>query len=112
MRVGQGFDIHRFADDDRPLVLSGVHIAGERGLHGHSDADAIAHAVKGHGADVGRTVDGEGVALLGDERRGGGDDLVDELGEVEGAVVRVAVVVVGAGGDAQHGLRRSDHADE
>jgi 2-C-methyl-D-erythritol 2,4-cyclodiphosphate synthase len=45
MRVGQGFDIHRFADDDRPLVLAGVHIAGERGLHGHSDADAIAHAV-------------------------------------------------------------------
>lgn len=45
MRVGQGFDIHRFADDDRPLVLAGVRIAGERGLHGHSDADAIAHAV-------------------------------------------------------------------
>ena len=45
MRVGQGFDIHRFADDDRPLVLAGVHIAGERGLQGHSDADAIAHAV-------------------------------------------------------------------
>ncbi|MEY4600702.1 MAG: 2-C-methyl-D-erythritol 2,4-cyclodiphosphate synthase [Actinomycetota bacterium] len=45
MRVGQGFDIHRFADDDRPLVLGGVRIAGERGLHGHSDADAVAHAV-------------------------------------------------------------------
>ena len=45
MRVGQGFDIHRFADDDRPLVLAGVHIPGEPGLHGHSDADAIAHAV-------------------------------------------------------------------
>ena len=41
MRVGQGFDIHRFADDDRPLVLAGVHIVGEPGLHGHSDADAI-----------------------------------------------------------------------
>lgn len=45
MRIGQGFDIHRFADDDRSLVLAGVRIAGERGLHGHSDADAIAHAV-------------------------------------------------------------------
>ena len=45
MRVGQGFDIHRFADDDRPLVLAGVHIVGEPGLRGHSDADAIAHAV-------------------------------------------------------------------
>jgi len=45
MRVGQGFDIHRFANDERPLVLAGVHIVGEQGLHGHSDADAIAHAV-------------------------------------------------------------------
>lgn len=45
MRVGQGFDIHRFADDDRPLVLAGVRIVGEPGLLGHSDADAIAHAV-------------------------------------------------------------------
>lgn len=46
MRVGQGFDIHRFSDDpSRPLVLGGVVFPGERGLHGHSDADAIAHAV-------------------------------------------------------------------
>ncbi|HEY4332070.1 MAG TPA: 2-C-methyl-D-erythritol 2,4-cyclodiphosphate synthase [Ilumatobacteraceae bacterium] len=46
VRVGQGFDIHRFSDDpDRPLVLGGVTFAGERGLHGHSDADAVAHAV-------------------------------------------------------------------
>lgn len=46
MRVGQGFDIHRFSDDaSRPLVLGGVVFDGERGLHGHSDADAVAHAV-------------------------------------------------------------------
>ena len=46
VRVGQGFDIHRFSDDrSRPLVLGGVAFPGERGLHGHSDADAIAHAV-------------------------------------------------------------------
>ncbi len=45
VRVGQGFDIHRFSDDPaRPLVLGGVTFAGTRGLHGHSDADAIAHA--------------------------------------------------------------------
>ncbi|MFM2181743.1 MAG: hypothetical protein RJB61_37 [Actinomycetota bacterium] len=45
-RVGQGFDIHRFSDDpERQLVLGGVVFEGERGLHGHSDADAIAHAV-------------------------------------------------------------------
>jgi 2-C-methyl-D-erythritol 2,4-cyclodiphosphate synthase len=44
MRVGLGFDVHRFADDDRRLVLGGVVFAGARGLHGHSDADVIAHA--------------------------------------------------------------------
>jgi len=46
VRVGQGFDIHRFSDDEqRVLVLGGVTFPGERGLVGHSDADAIAHAV-------------------------------------------------------------------
>jgi 2-C-methyl-D-erythritol 2,4-cyclodiphosphate synthase/2-C-methyl-D-erythritol 4-phosphate cytidylyltransferase len=46
LRVGQGFDIHRFSDDpSRPLVLGGVVFEGARGLHGHSDADAVAHAV-------------------------------------------------------------------
>lgn len=45
IRVGQGFDVHRFTDDpDRRLVLGGVEFPGERGLDGHSDADAIAHA--------------------------------------------------------------------
>ena len=45
VRVGQGFDIHRFSDDpSRVLVLGGVAFPGERALHGHSDADAIAHA--------------------------------------------------------------------
>jgi 2-C-methyl-D-erythritol 2,4-cyclodiphosphate synthase len=46
LRVGQGFDVHPFADGpERPLVLGGVVIPGERGLAGHSDADVIAHAV-------------------------------------------------------------------
>lgn len=48
VRVGQGFDIHRFvdsADNTRPLILGGVEFVGERGLVGHSDADVIAHAV-------------------------------------------------------------------
>jgi 2-C-methyl-D-erythritol 2,4-cyclodiphosphate synthase len=48
LRIGQGLDVHRFSDrPDRPLVLGGVTITGEgaRGLEGHSDADAVAHAV-------------------------------------------------------------------
>ncbi len=46
MRIGQGVDIHRFAEDPhRPLVLGGVMIEGARGLGGHSDADAVSHAL-------------------------------------------------------------------
>ncbi|MBF0296486.1 MAG: 2-C-methyl-D-erythritol 2,4-cyclodiphosphate synthase [Magnetococcales bacterium] len=44
MRVGQGFDVHRFAPD-RPLVLGGVRIPHELGLLGHSDADVLLHAI-------------------------------------------------------------------
>ena len=46
MRIGQGIDIHSFSDDPhRPLVLGGVTIEGARGLRGHSDADAVCHAL-------------------------------------------------------------------
>ena len=46
MRVGQGIDVHRFSEDPhRPLVLGGVVIDGARGLGGHSDADAVCHAL-------------------------------------------------------------------
>ena len=46
MRVGQGFDVHRFTDDPtRRMVLGGVEFPEERGLAGHSDADVVAHAV-------------------------------------------------------------------
>lgn len=44
MRVGIGFDIHRFAEGRR-LVLGGVEFEGESGLLGHSDADVLTHAV-------------------------------------------------------------------
>ena len=46
MRIGQGVDVHPFSEDPhRPLVLGGVAIEGARGLRGHSDADAVCHAV-------------------------------------------------------------------
>jgi len=46
MRVGVGYDSHRFADGDgRKLILGGVEIPHPRGLAGHSDADAVAHAL-------------------------------------------------------------------
>ena len=43
-RVGHGYDSHRF-DEGRPLVLGGVRIPDHAGLAGHSDGDAVAHAV-------------------------------------------------------------------
>jgi 2-C-methyl-D-erythritol 2,4-cyclodiphosphate synthase len=44
LRVGIGYDSHRF-DPSRRLLLGGIEIADEPGLAGHSDADAVAHAV-------------------------------------------------------------------
>ena len=44
MRVGIGYDVHPF-DAARPLYLGGVRIEGSPGLSGHSDADALLHAV-------------------------------------------------------------------
>lgn len=43
-RVGQGFDVHALVQG-RPLVLGGVTIPHTHGLQGHSDADALLHAV-------------------------------------------------------------------
>ena len=44
MRIGHGYDVHRFADD-RKLFLGGVEIPFEKGLLGHSDADVLLHAI-------------------------------------------------------------------
>lgn len=44
MRIGHGYDVHRFAPD-RALILGGVEIPYELGLDGHSDADVLLHAV-------------------------------------------------------------------
>jgi 2-C-methyl-D-erythritol 2,4-cyclodiphosphate synthase len=44
MRVGIGYDVHRF-DGKRPLKLGGITIPHSRGLSGHSDADVLLHAL-------------------------------------------------------------------
>lgn len=44
LRSGLGIDVHAF-DDDQPLWLAGLHWPGEPGLSGHSDGDAVAHAI-------------------------------------------------------------------
>jgi 2-C-methyl-D-erythritol 2,4-cyclodiphosphate synthase len=61
MRIGHGYDIHRFSDDPtRALVLALVEVPDSRGLHGHSDADVATHALcdallgAAHLGDLGR----------------------------------------------------------
>ncbi len=44
MRIGIGYDVHRLVRG-RPLILGGVKIDSEWGLEGHSDADALLHAI-------------------------------------------------------------------
>ncbi len=44
IRIGNGYDIHRLASD-RKLILGGVDIPHTQGLLGHSDADALTHAI-------------------------------------------------------------------
>ena len=58
-RVGLGYDLHRVVPG-RPLVLGGMRIPGDRGLLGHSDADAVCHAITdavlgaAHAGDIGQ----------------------------------------------------------
>ena len=44
IRIGLGYDLHRLVEG-RPLILGGVKVPFEKGLEGHSDADALAHAI-------------------------------------------------------------------
>lgn len=43
-RIGEGWDVHALVDG-RQLILGGVHIPFDKGLLGHSDADALLHAI-------------------------------------------------------------------
>jgi len=44
MRIGHGYDVHRFGEGNE-IVLGGVRIAHHRGLEAHSDGDVLVHAV-------------------------------------------------------------------
>jgi 2-C-methyl-D-erythritol 2,4-cyclodiphosphate synthase len=44
MRIGQGYDVHRFVAG-RPLILGGVEVAHGQGLAAHSDGDVLIHAL-------------------------------------------------------------------
>ena len=98
MRSGIGYDVHRFAGDGRRLVLGGVEIAGEAGLAGHSDADAVTHAVID--ALLGAAGKGDiGEHFPDEDPRFEGADSIELLGRVAGdlggwRVVNVDVTVI------------------
>jgi 2-C-methyl-D-erythritol 2,4-cyclodiphosphate synthase len=80
VRVGIGYDVHPFALG-RPLVLGGVEVPHERGLAGHSDADALAHAVAD--AILGALALGDlGTHFPDDDPAFRGADSLDLLGRV------------------------------
>ena len=87
VRSGLGYDSHRLVAG-RPLVLGGVELASELGLHGHSDADVLTHAV------IDSLLGAAGLGDIGmhfpdsDERYRGADSI--ELLRVAVAVVRDA----------------------
>lgn len=84
IRVGIGYDSHRFAEG-RPLVLGGVVIPHDRGLAGHSDADAIAHALTD--ALLGAAALGDIGAMFPDTDPAWRD--ADSIGLLELAVARI-----------------------
>ena len=90
MRIGFGYDSHVF-DESRPLKLGGVEIPGAPGLRGHSDADALVHAV----------IDAlYGAAALGDIGAHFPDDDPKWKGADSAELLRMAVADVHAAGFA------------
>ncbi|RBH50760.1 2-C-methyl-D-erythritol 2,4-cyclodiphosphate synthase, partial [Pseudomonas sp. MWU13-2860] len=87
-RIGQGYDVHRLVEG-RPLILGGVVIPHDKGLLGHSDADALLHAV---------TDALLGAAALGDIGRHFPDTAAEFKGADSRALLREAAARVRAAG--------------
>lgn len=92
MRIGQGFDIHRL-EEGRPLILGGISIPSPKGAAGHSDGDALFHAVTD--ALLGATAQGDIGQLFPDtdpanKNRDSADFLRDAFNRVQKAGLAVA----------------------
>ena len=96
IRVGIGYDSHRFAERER-LVIGGVEIEHDRGLAGHSDADVLTHAI------IDALLGASGLGDLGelfpdDEEQWRDANSIDLLriviGRMSGAVANVDVTVI------------------
>ncbi|OWY38498.1 2-C-methyl-D-erythritol 2,4-cyclodiphosphate synthase [Xenophilus sp. AP218F] len=87
-RIGQGYDVHQLVAG-RPLILGGVDIPHDKGLLGHSDADALLHAI---------TDALLGAAALGDIGRHFPDTAAEFKGADSRALLREALARVRAAG--------------
>jgi 2-C-methyl-D-erythritol 2,4-cyclodiphosphate synthase len=92
MRIGQGYDVHPFAEG-RSLILGGVLFEGETGLAGHSDGDALTHAVID--ALLGAAALGDiGMHFPSSDQRHQGADSIDLLKQVTKLVTAAGYDVV------------------
>ncbi|NOT27508.1 MAG: 2-C-methyl-D-erythritol 4-phosphate cytidylyltransferase [Acidobacteria bacterium] len=99
LRIGNGYDLHRLVAG-RPLVLGGVTIPFEKGLDGHSDADAVCHAVTdailgaAGAGDIGRHFPDTDAAWKGADSMALLSRAAAIVAEAGFAVVNVDVVVI------------------
>jgi 2-C-methyl-D-erythritol 2,4-cyclodiphosphate synthase len=96
LRVGIGYDSHRFAEGRR-LVLGGVEVPHEAGLEGHSDADVLTHSVID--AVLGAAGEGDlGTLFPSEDERWRDADSLDllrtALAQVPGGVLNVDATIV------------------
>jgi 2-C-methyl-D-erythritol 2,4-cyclodiphosphate synthase len=103
IRVGQGFDVHRFAPQEagRPLMLMGCEVPHDCGLEGHSDADVMLHALMdallgaaGLG-DIGQHFPDTDPAFRGADSAALLHRVVTELGALGWHVVNADVCLIG-----------------
>jgi 2-C-methyl-D-erythritol 2,4-cyclodiphosphate synthase len=99
MRVGQGFDVHPLVAGRR-LVIGGVDIPFEKGLHGHSDADVLLHAIcdallgaAGLG-DIGQHYPDTDAKLRGADSRSLLKDVVGKLKQKSFKIVNVDATII------------------
>ncbi len=99
MRIGHGYDVHRFAED-RDLILGGVKIEYEYGLLGHSDADVLTHAVcdalLGAAAlgDIGKHFPDTDIAYKGADSIELLKDVVKKITEMNYRILNIDVTVI------------------
>ena len=99
MRIGQGFDVHPFAEG-RKLVIGGVEIPHHKGLLGHSDADVLTHAIcdallgaAGLG-DIGRHYPDSDASYAGVDSRRLLRDVARKLKELDLKIVNLDATII------------------